>query len=436
MSTPPKFFLRASFLAALFCLVMLGMSQTAKAAADLPLTSESLLAGIGFDDKPLYLPVQKNFQMAMLTAGSELGRTCGKMEAFGWRMTQSEQSRVDQIFNATVDRFRGLGYEVEMQNPSSISSDITMYTADRANKHFLSMWSAGEIGLVMVLCETSAPSKTHTAAPVATMQTPSVETYPDAVKAMGKSSLLAPLAAAKNMYAQFSPVGTWAGSYVCGQGYTGATLSITSLRGDNFEGSFHFYPTAKNPNMPEGRYTVYGQYDRESQRILINPGRWLKRPTDYYNTIIVGSFDASNNTLSAFFQGITGCTSFEARLDKYGKAENAVQHHKHVVKKAKKKVAKAPSVVVPAMVEAVRPADAAATAAPAIPAAALAPASSTPVATTLPAPVQESAPAAAPVVAPSSQSAAPAAPSEPTVTPAQEKPALVVGAPTPAAAAK
>ena len=46
-------------------------------AADLPLAVGSPLAGIAFDDKPLALPVQENFQMALLTAGSELGLSCG-----------------------------------------------------------------------------------------------------------------------------------------------------------------------------------------------------------------------------------------------------------------------------------------------------------------------------------------------------------------------
>src|SRR5580704_17065555 len=100
-------------------------------AADLPLAAGSPLAGFQFDDRPLILPVQQNFQMALLTASSELGRSCGKMEAYGWRMRQSEQQRVDQIFNNTVDRLRALGYVVETQNPSSVSRDVTMFSADR-----------------------------------------------------------------------------------------------------------------------------------------------------------------------------------------------------------------------------------------------------------------------------------------------------------------
>src|ERR1700761_4664294 len=89
-------------------------------SADLPLAAGSPLAGFAFDDRPLLLPVQRNFQMAMLTAGSELGRSCGRMEAYGWRMAPSEQQRVNVIFNNTVDRLRGLGYSIESQAPSSV----------------------------------------------------------------------------------------------------------------------------------------------------------------------------------------------------------------------------------------------------------------------------------------------------------------------------
>lgn len=391
-------------LAALAVLAFAGFAAPALAAdPDLPLAAASPLSGIGFDDKPLFLPVQKNFQMAMLTAGSELGRTCGKMEAYGWRMGPTEQARVDQIFNSTVDRFRGLGYQVEMQSPNSISHDITMFTADSAKKHFLSMWSAGEIGLVMVLCETGSSRGAHAAASQ-TLIAPSVQTFSTGGAAAVQQQTYNSY---KSSYDKFSPVGSWVGSYVCGQGYTGGTLTISQMRGENFEGNFHFYPTAKNLSVPEGRYTVYGQYDRASQRILINPGKWVQHPADYYNTIIIGSFDPIAGTLSAYFQGITGCTSFEAKLEGKGGKTKPVAHRKHVVKhKAKKAAAVTPNEgTARTMAEPAAPAVTPPAPAIAMPA---------------PAPAQETAPAAP---TPESTSAAPAA--------ATEKPPLAVGEPTP-----
>lgn len=452
-------FLNTVRFAVLFFVAAFGCTQPVLAVEpDLPLAAQSPLAGIGFDDKPLFLPVQKNFQMAMLTAGSELGRSCGKMEAYGWRLGASEQSRVDQIFNTTVDRFRGLGYAVQMQSPASVSKDITMFTADKDKKHFLSMWSAGDIGLVMVLCETAAQRGGHTAAASTqqTLQSPSVQTFSaPPPSALTTPSLTPSMSAAKQSYDSFTPVGYWVGSYICNQGYTGGTLTISELHGENFEGMFHFYPTAKNMSVPEGRYTVYGQYDRASQRILINPGRWLDRPANFYNTIIVGSFDPIAGTLSAYFQGVNGCTSFEAKYVKDATSEKKKpMHHKHAVKRKVKK-AKVKTKMETKASEQATPAAPASTqstpvvAQPAQPVTqeaaspvAAAPASSDPVAAkpespaaAPEAPVATPAPAAPAQEAPAATAPAPAQPKPAASAPQADEPPLLVATPPAAPAA-
>jgi hypothetical protein len=302
-------------------------------AGDMPLAAGSPLVGFNFDDRPLLLPVQRNFQMAMLTAGSELGRSCGKMEAYGWKMNQAEQQRVDQIFNNTVDRLRGLGYSIETQSTNSVSHDITIFTADRNNKHFLFMWSAGELGLVMTLCESSAPAPAR--GPSNTWLSPSSAMPQDVVQSKLEAPPRPAPAPLRNSL-NFTPAGDWTGDYICLQGYTGATLHINRSKNENFEGVFHFYPTPKNPYIPEGRYKVYGQYDRDSARILINPGAWIQRPKGFYSTVMVGGFDAARGTFSGYFQGVNGCTSFEARYQ--GHANDDVSFKKIV--KSKKKHAK------------------------------------------------------------------------------------------------
>jgi len=298
-------------------MLLLMLMPLAARASDMPQAAGSPSAGITFDDRPLMLPIQRNFQMAMLTASSELGRSCGQMEAYGWRMGANEQQRVNQIFNNTVDRMRAQGFAVESKSPSSVSRDVTMFTADRPDKHLLFMWSAGEIGLVMVLCETSAPiAPTPQAAAAGTLGTLGGTPAPapgGALSSGGKGAPLTITRAGKRVVENFSPLGDWVGTYTCAQGTTGGTLQVTKLRGDQFEGIFRFYPTPKNPYVPSGRYTVYGEYDRDSQRILINPGKWLARPPNYQNTIMIGSFDAVAKTFSGYFQGINGCTSFEAK---------------------------------------------------------------------------------------------------------------------------
>jgi len=394
-------------------------------AADLPLATSSPLVGINFDDRPLALPSQRNFQMAMLTVSSELGRSCGKMESYGWRMNQSEQRRVEQIFNTTVDHLREAGYGVETKTPTSVSSDITVFTADRMDKHFIFMWSAGEIGLAMVVCETSAPMDARAA-----LHKPSVQVFPQSSDVL-ESVMTAPVYDKGQQAAatKFSPVGDWVGGYVCAQGYTGATLQITHLQGENFDGYFRFYPTPKNPYVPSGRYTVYGQYDRDSHRILINPGKWLTRPKDYYNTIMVGSFDPLSRTFSAYFQGITGCTSFEAKhavedYEGYGKPS-----HKVKKKPKKKKVVKKP-VVEQKPVDQTATAPTASASAPAATPAATTPATTT---TAAPPPPPDAAPApAAPLAAPATSAAPVVAPAPVSVVPSGVAP-TTAATPAPAA---
>lgn len=297
-------------------------------ANDLPQAAGSPTAGITFDDRPLLLPVQRNFQMAMLTASSELGRSCGHIEAYGWRMGANEQERVNQIFNNTVDRMRAQGFVVETKAPNSVSRDVTMFTADRPDKHLIFMWSAGEIGLVMVLCETSAPvgmSAHKLTAPSKSGEPVSLRSNLETSQAIKRQSEALPLTrTGKHIIEGFTPVGDWVGSYTCMQGTMGATLHISSVRGDQFEGIFRFYPTSKNPYVPTGKYTVYGEYDKESHRILVNPGKWLQRPKDYSNTIIIGSFDPVAKTFSGYFQGINGCTSIEAQYSADGASAKGV----------------------------------------------------------------------------------------------------------------
>ncbi len=457
-------------IAALF--LLMGLAMPVAHATDMPVAAGSPAAGITFDDRPLLLPVQRNFQMAMLTASSELGRSCGHMEAYGWRMAANEQDRVNQIFNNTVDRMRAQGFSVETKAPTSVSRDVTLFTADRPDKHMIFMWSAGEIGLVMVLCETSAPLTTRMSpAPILDLNTP--QAFPETGNAVRNKSDSAQMdVKPKHDFKNFSPVGDWVGSYTCSQGTTGGTLHIGRLRADSFEGTFRFYPTPKNPYVPTGKYKVDGEYDRETQRILINPREWLQRPKDYYDTVMIGSFDPVAKTFSGYFQGINGCTSFEAKYSvdsaeiKEGHAGKKVKKHvKAKPAKAKKvkakKVAKpeavkietaqppapspeAPTPPVPPSADIKVGEPAAAPPAPPVPtpmaepvvppAPSMAPPSE-PVPPPAPTPLPAAAPEATPAPPAPPEPAPAAAPAAPVATPAPAVPAAPAPEPTPAAPA-
>lgn len=330
--------MKCALIAAL-TVIVIGSSGLAH-AEDLKQVSSSPMTGITFDDAPFQLPLDRNFQMAMLTVSTELERTCGKMEAFGWKVEKTEQRRVDRIFKNSINKLRSLGYTVSPETLKEDTRDITIFTADRftadtSNKHFIFLWSAGNRGLVLNICETDGPLARTGRNPIG----PTVETFQ--LPMQGATSMQAsPMWKGKKKAgsAAFTPLGRWVGGYTCNQGLTGGTLNIKQLKGQDFKGTFEFFPTDKNPYVPSGSYEVFGQYDKESKRILVNPGKWIKQPRGYFNTVIVGRFDPDADTFSGFFQGIRGCTSFEAHHE--GPRVNAVKKtakKKKAVKKAPKK---------------------------------------------------------------------------------------------------
>jgi len=333
-----KHLLRSIKLAWMMALAVafMGLAFPAQAGT-LPVASSSLLAGIEFDDPPFALPVERNFQMALLSVSGELGRSCGKMEAFGWRMNKREQGRVNGIFKNTVDKLRSEGYAVTPGALKGGSKDVTLFTADRSNRHLLFLWSAGDTGLVLNLCESSAPlAPTHSPKSIG----PAIEVFPllGDVSPATRGTFGTPKSGVDPD--KFTPIGRWVGGYSCAQGYTGGTLRIKSFRGQDFEGVFEFYPTGKNLSVARGSYNVYGQYDRDSKRVLINPGKWIRRPKGFFDTVIVGSFDPYRDTFSGFFQGIEGCTSFEAHRAGPAPEQKAVKKKTSKKKAPAKKKAK------------------------------------------------------------------------------------------------
>ncbi|NDG05379.1 MAG: hypothetical protein EB121_08570, partial [Alphaproteobacteria bacterium] len=122
-------------------------------SADLPFAAESPIGGFAFDDRPVAVPVSHNFQVALNAASADMNRRCGNVEAYGWRLQANEQDRVNKIFNATADRMKNLGYQLKPQSPKNVARDVTVFSATKAERDLLLMWSAGDLGLVLLMCE-------------------------------------------------------------------------------------------------------------------------------------------------------------------------------------------------------------------------------------------------------------------------------------------
>ncbi|MGW0783475.1 protein kinase domain-containing protein [Streptomyces sp. NPDC002913] len=78
---------------------------------------------------------------------------------------------------------------------------------------------------------------------------------------------------------EVSPVaGEWRGTYHCGQGETGLTLTITDTDGA-LTATFDFYPVASNPDVPKGTFAMRGT--RIGTRMDLYGDRWINEPEDY-----------------------------------------------------------------------------------------------------------------------------------------------------------
>ncbi len=143
------------FLPLMLAFGVLGMA-TPLAAADLQQTANLPLAQVAFDDQPVILPVTDSFNTAMHSVATDIGKHCTTTEAYGWRLQQTEQPRVNTIFNSVAGKLSTAGYNLQPQTPPSATREVTVFTAQKQDQDLLFMWSAGELGLVLLVCETQS----------------------------------------------------------------------------------------------------------------------------------------------------------------------------------------------------------------------------------------------------------------------------------------
>gem|GEM_PF-5440167 len=92
---------------------------------------------------------------------------------------------------------------------------------------------------------------------------------------------------------QRAPTGIWKGTYKCGQGRTGATLTFNPKeRRGNFA-KFEFYRAKGGPRVPSGSFLYKVRYDQRKRALRLIPHRWIKGPPPTYRMIeISGQFDS------------------------------------------------------------------------------------------------------------------------------------------------
>jgi outer membrane protein OmpA-like peptidoglycan-associated protein len=122
------------------------------------------------------------------------------------------------------------------------------------------------------------------------------------------SALAAPSADARTV------LGEWVGTYTCGQGLTGLTLTIAEATPTSARALFHFYADASNPRVPTGCFTMDGSYDPAAGHLRLTGQDWLLRPGGYQVVSFDGRVDAEGKQFEGIVTGqrapLRGCTTF------------------------------------------------------------------------------------------------------------------------------
>ena len=97
-------------------------------------------------------------------------------------------------------------------------------------------------------------------------------------------------------------LGVWHGTYICAQGLTGLTLTISGSAADAIGAEFQFYAVAQNPGVPSGRFRMSGVFDGAASVLVLEPGDWLERPPGYLTvglrTLVAFDLEQMTGTIS------------------------------------------------------------------------------------------------------------------------------------------
>ncbi len=104
--------------------------------------------------------------------------------------------------------------------------------------------------------------------------------------------------------------GIWKGTYVCGQGLTGLTLTIEGVDLSQLTASFKFYPVPENPGVPNGELGMIGEFDPNMGQLEMRPGEWVRRPSGYATVGVTAALDTTAQTLTGRLL-VGGCKPFE-----------------------------------------------------------------------------------------------------------------------------
>lgn len=104
--------------------------------------------------------------------------------------------------------------------------------------------------------------------------------------------------------------GEWGGSYTCAQGLTSLDLSVQETGAGRVEALFHFSADPSNPRVPEGCFTMSGDFDAHAGRLVLRPGDWLIQPFGFVTVGLDGILDGRTGVISGRVTRMPWCRSF------------------------------------------------------------------------------------------------------------------------------
>lgn len=75
---------------------------------------------------------------------------------------------------------------------------------------------------------------------------------------------------------------------------------------------FHFHSTPGNPNLPSGKYNMYGSFDEKTRKLQLGGVGWIERPKNYDMVPLSGTIDKSNSFFTGRIEFAT-CKTFNLK---------------------------------------------------------------------------------------------------------------------------
>ena len=101
--------------------------------------------------------------------------------------------------------------------------------------------------------------------------------------------------------------GTWQGEYICNQGPTGLTLTVTPSKAGAVQAVFRFYQVKGNSGVPDGCFAMSGTIS--GNKLHLEAGSWLYRPQGYVTVGLAGTVNPAGTSLTGSIFG-PNCTTF------------------------------------------------------------------------------------------------------------------------------